>query len=560
LNETIPIVVENGRESASFNYRAFTDYVLSRFGLLDIIRDETTTEPVVVAVTFDGGSLSKFLSHVTGGYKLVDPRCVNPQTGELLFGGTGSEKVQSHAHCFPIKIVIAKDTKELYRTEFAEFFQFLREYEREHGFRIKFAFPQDMSSIWKTTGRGGTAKVKTFPCYCCSVTTATLVTPQPKDQCFRGDRCKQPKCYHHNMLTQETFDSWAEQKAFLENHYPYLFNPPAELTKSQVILSSLDELRDDGNPFDIDFRPRTIQQGREFDAFLSQELCYRRLPHDGTVSEKRQRLREALEVEIMYNLMTKLVAATDYDSAFCQVDDAIPCIMHGGNRMGEKIFMLVLIESWERCITKRDKEELINHVENYINTGIFGTAESQSQWKLPLTKEFELETVSFSAWHVKKVLLKLGDLAEQLLGDQDPLCTIRWRQMLTKYLDVMKLAFQHEEFSDEDIELFQDLIDEWFFMYIELVGLPGITNYIHLLGAGHLYHYLKRWGNLYGYQQQGWEKKNGIIASFVDRRTRRGGAGGKYGPSHTSRVIPVMQWFQRNTAWATGDASLFFTS
>jgi len=35
------------------------------------------------------------------------------------------------------------------------------------------------------TGRGGTAKVKTFSCYCCTVTTATRVAAQPKEKCFQ---------------------------------------------------------------------------------------------------------------------------------------------------------------------------------------------------------------------------------------------------------------------------------------------------------------------------------------------------------------------------------------
>jgi hypothetical protein len=68
----------------------------------------------------------------------------------------------------------------------------------------------------------------------------------------------------------------------------------------------------------------------------------------------------------------------------------------------------------------------------------------------------------------------------------------------------MKVAFQHEDFLDDDIEAFQDSVDEWFYIYIELVGIQGITNYMHLLGYGHLYHYLKRWCKLYRYQQQGW--------------------------------------------------------
>jgi len=62
----------------------------------------------------------------------------------------------------------------------------LRAYEREKEFRIKFLFPQDMSSTWKTTGQGGTANVKMFPCYCCAVTSATLIAAQPKEKCFHG--------------------------------------------------------------------------------------------------------------------------------------------------------------------------------------------------------------------------------------------------------------------------------------------------------------------------------------------------------------------------------------
>jgi hypothetical protein len=38
--------------------------------------------------------------------------------------------------------------------------------------------------------------------------------------------------------------------------------------------------------------------------------------------------------------------------------------------------------------------------------------------------------------------------------------------MLAKYLEVLKLAFQHEEFEDpEEIELFQDVVDEWFYLF-----------------------------------------------------------------------------------------------
>jgi hypothetical protein len=77
----------------------------------------------------------------------VDHCCRDPKTGSHLFTNSGCHNVQSHKHCFSIKVCFAKDTKQLYRDEFREFFTFLREYEVEKGGRIKFVFPQDMSSI-----------------------------------------------------------------------------------------------------------------------------------------------------------------------------------------------------------------------------------------------------------------------------------------------------------------------------------------------------------------------------------------------------------------------------
>jgi hypothetical protein len=68
-------------------------------------------ESVQLAVTFDGGKVSRFLGHVTGGYKLVDKLCTDPKTCNLLFGENGVEKVQSHVHCFPLKLHLQRTPK-----------------------------------------------------------------------------------------------------------------------------------------------------------------------------------------------------------------------------------------------------------------------------------------------------------------------------------------------------------------------------------------------------------------------------------------------------------------
>jgi hypothetical protein len=72
LQDVIPIIIDNVKESAGFEFKLYLEHILSKFGLLDFVNDPSTVEPVKLAVTFDGGSISRFLGHVTGGFKLVD--------------------------------------------------------------------------------------------------------------------------------------------------------------------------------------------------------------------------------------------------------------------------------------------------------------------------------------------------------------------------------------------------------------------------------------------------------------------------------------------------------
>jgi hypothetical protein len=66
------MVYSQDRETGWFQYCQFLEYMLEKNGLLPIIDDPYTTNPVIVVVTFDGGKNSCFFSHVTSGFKQVD--------------------------------------------------------------------------------------------------------------------------------------------------------------------------------------------------------------------------------------------------------------------------------------------------------------------------------------------------------------------------------------------------------------------------------------------------------------------------------------------------------
>ena len=87
------------------------------------------------------------------------------------------------------------------------------------------------------------------------------------------------------------------------------------------------------------------------------------------------------------------------------------------------------------------------------------------------------------------------------------------------------MARKRSNFSDAQIEEFEFLINKFCLKWIEMHGREGITNYIHMVGAQHVAHYLKIHHNLYKFLQQGWEVMNAKIKTLYFQYTQHGGKG-----------------------------------
>jgi len=155
--------MEVGRETGFFEYHQYTEYMLDKYGLLHLINDPERTVPVKVTVTFDGDSVSRFLGHVTSGYKLEK---VAQITCNLMF--TVSNK---NCTCKRYKGTLQGGVSGI-----CSIFVCIQ---ARKGVKDHISFPAGYVFHLEKTGRGGTAKVKTFPCYFCAVTSATLVAAQP---------------------------------------------------------------------------------------------------------------------------------------------------------------------------------------------------------------------------------------------------------------------------------------------------------------------------------------------------------------------------------------------
>jgi len=60
----------------------------------------------------------------------------------------------------------------------------------------------------------------------------------------------------------------------------------------------------------------------------------------------------------------------------------------------------------------------------------------------------------------------------------------------------MKLRTSHYFLSDEEIEAFQQHCKNFLESWMEVFGMEGVTNYIHLLGSGLMHYFLQKYGCL----------------------------------------------------------------
>jgi len=94
------------------------------------------------------------------------------------------------------------------------------------------------------------------------------------------------------------------------------------------------------------------------------------------------------------------------------------------------------------------------------------------------------------------------------MGDEMKSTHTAWRDVISQYCTTIMMAQKREEFSDHEIDMFQNVADDFHIKQIVLHGHEGITNYIYMVGAGHITHYIHVHHNLYKFLQQGWESLN----------------------------------------------------
>jgi hypothetical protein len=338
--------------------------------------------------------------------------------------------------------------------------------------------------------------------------------------------------------------------------------------ESKIKYDPCDVARE-SNCFNIDFIPtgNTDQELRlsrlQFSNLLSAELRLRQLPLYGTAEDRRDRLKSVLKVEQQLDLIMQALArgVEGKDAALMLISQAIPCIMHLENRVGEKLITVLLAMAADR-FQKRVKSRNLstrfaNNIQHIVNTRILGTVTRPKQWKLPLSLTNDgVGKVSLSNAKTRLFMDNISELVDYTFSSpEDAELKQIWDKMLQDYNEAMKILRKRSEYTDEDIKTFQLKIDSFFTAYVELsgAGKEGVTNYIHMLGSAHLMYYMKVHRNLYKYSQQGWESLNAKVKlSFFNHTQRGGNYGAGVEESERSYLRSIFMYFQREILWISG--------
>jgi hypothetical protein len=247
-----------------------------------------------------------------------------------------------------------------------------------------------------------------------------------------------------------------------------------------------------------------------------------------------------------------------------RVENCIPCLLHCKKRVIDKVVRMFLLKAQEQSAKNSKKAGLdrVLELEQIINTHAMGKPGNPGRYSIPVDeKEGTILDIKMDGNTSQRLLSKFDKTLIDLLMNEDEsgcdnLERESWYQVFGHLQNMFETMSQHEDFTDEELDVLQVCFDDFSDLWITLCGRDGISNYIHLIITGHLMYYLRKWRNFYRYENEGWEHLNSSIAYFYFNRTQRGGSAGTLSCEASQKVRPIGLWFLRRLFWATDRAEL----
>jgi hypothetical protein len=303
---------------------------------------------------------------------------------------------------------------------------------------------------------------------------------------------------------------------------------------------------------------------REYSQFIAKECMLRKINTVGSsVEEWHEILRDCVKLERKLQFLITLrqwhQEGIDKVPLVLIIELLIPCILHLENRVGEKIISMIIWLGLEKC--NQPTISFISKLQDVFRTEVLGSHEAPSQWKMSYKKNadgsIQLDPIQEHNQVVRCMIQHIEHIINGALPEMERELKAKLILACSKYSEAITILTAHRALTEDEMEQFQDLIDDFFETWVELFGNDGMTNYLHLLGSGHVLYFLQKYKCLYIYSQQGWEALNSICTGYILQNSSRGGYGS--GQNKTkSYIFPLILYIMRDLLWKTNMADAFF--
>ena len=102
-------------------------------------------------------------------------------------------------------------------------------------------------------------------------------------------------------------------------------------------------------------------------------------------------------------------------------------------------------------------------------------------------------TINFENYKVISIINAINDIINIFVSNVDR------KEKLKRSVRHYRKAI----YTDDKLNYFDDKVQNFFQLLVELHGEKGVTNYIHTLGSGYMIAYMQEWKNLNRYSKQG---------------------------------------------------------
>ena len=143
------------------------------------------------------------------------------------------------------------------------------------------------------------------------------------------------------------------------------------------------------------------------------------------------------------------------------IEQVITCILHMENRVGEKFLKLLLIAG----ANKRDSDKsaltkMIEQVNKVVNTQILDTERRKNSWFVNFTKEGTVADQPMTNNHTRKIINKFEVLLPICVSN--PEHRQKCIESIELWREIVETVRQKEDFSNDQIDLFQHLCNMFF--------------------------------------------------------------------------------------------------